>query len=69
MDHLWILLFDVFVLGGVCFMGAILFLWRYRTQRAGRRSPLTRRRLRSPGEALRARVEGVRRGIATFLGG
>lgn len=57
MGHLWVLLFDVFVLGGICFMGAIVFLWRYRTQRSGRRSPLTRRLLRSPGESLRALME------------
>jgi hypothetical protein len=68
MDYLWVLLFDVFVLGGLCFMGAIVFLWRYRAQRAGRRSPLTRRLLRSPGESLRATIEDVQWDIASFLG-
>jgi hypothetical protein len=68
MGHLWVLLFDVFVLGGICFTGAIIFLWRYRTQRAGPRSPLTRRLLRSPGESLRARIEEVQWDIASLLG-
>lgn len=68
MDHLWVLLFDVFVLGGLCFAGAIVFLWKYRGQRSGRRSPLTRRLLRSPGESLRARIEDVQWDIASFLG-
>ena len=67
MGHLWVLLFDVFVLGGICFMGAIVFLWRYRTQRSNRRSPLTRRLLRSPGESLRALMENVQWDIATFF--
>ncbi|HEX6317377.1 MAG TPA: nuclease-related domain-containing protein [Burkholderiales bacterium] len=67
MAHLLVLLFDVFVLGGICFMGAIILLWRYRTQRSGRRSPLTRRLLRSPGESLRSRIEEVQWDIATFF--
>lgn len=67
MDHLWVLLFDVFVLGGLCFMGAVVFLWRYRAQRSGRRSPLARSLLRSPGESLRARIEEAQWDIASFL--
>jgi hypothetical protein len=61
------LLFDVFVVGGICFMGAVVFLWRYRAQRSGRRSPLSRHLLRSPGESLRARIEDVQWDIASFL--
>jgi Nuclease-related domain len=68
MAHLWVLLFDVFVLGGICFMGAVVFLWRYRAQRSGRRSPLSRNLLRSPGESLRARIEDAQWDLATFLG-
>jgi hypothetical protein len=67
MEHLWVLLFDVFVLGGICFMGAVLFLWRYRTQRSGKRSPLTRHLLRSPGESLRTQIEDAQFDIATYL--
>jgi hypothetical protein len=67
MGHLWVLLFDVFVLGGICFMGAIVFLWRYRSQRPDRRSPLARRLLRSPGESLRNRMEEVQWDIASLL--
>lgn len=67
MTHLWMLLFDVFVLGGICFMGAVVFLWRYRAQRSGRRSPLSRNLLRSPGESLRARIEDAQWDIASFL--
>jgi hypothetical protein len=61
------LLFDVFVVGGICFMGAVVFLWRYREQRSGRRSPLARNLLRSPGESLRARIEDAQWDIASFL--
>lgn len=68
MANLLVLLFVVFVLGGICFMGAIVFLWRYRSQRSGRRSPLTRRLLRSPGESLRARMEELQWDIASLLG-
>jgi hypothetical protein len=50
-------------------MGAVLFLWRYRSQRSGRRSPLARRLLRSPGESLRAQIEEVQWDIASYLGG
>ena len=67
MGHLWVLLFDVFVLGGLCFMGAVVFLWRYRGQRSGRRSPLARHLLRSPGESLRARIEDLQWDIASLL--
>jgi hypothetical protein len=67
MGHLWVLLFDVFVLGGLCFMGAVVFLWRYRGQRSGRRSPLTRHLLRSPGESLRARIEDLQWDNASLL--
>jgi hypothetical protein len=67
MGHLWVLLFDVFVLGGLCFMGAVVFLWRYRGQRSGKRSPLTRHLLRSPGESLRARIEDLQWDIASLL--
>ncbi|MGH8741398.1 MAG: nuclease-related domain-containing protein [Burkholderiales bacterium] len=67
MTHLWMLLFDVFVLGGICFLGAVVFLWRYRSQRSGRRSPLARNLLRSPGESLRARIEDTQWDIASFL--
>jgi hypothetical protein len=67
MTHLWMLLFDVFVVGGICFMGAVIFLWRYRDQRSGRRSPLARHLLRSPGESLRARIEDAQWDIASFL--
>ena len=65
MAHLWVLLFDVFVLGGLCFMGAVVFLWRYRAQRS-RRAPL-RNLLRSPGESLRARIEEAQWDIASYL--
>ena len=68
MTHLWMLLFDVFVLGGVCLMGGILFLWKYRAQRSGRHSPLARHLLRSPGESLRARMEDLQWDIASYLG-
>jgi hypothetical protein len=67
MTHLWMLLFDVFVVGGIAIMGAVLFLWKYRAQHSDRRSPLTRRLLRSPGESLRARVEDAQWDIATYL--
>ncbi len=67
MTPLWMLLFDVFVVGGICFMGAVVFLWRYREQRSGRRSPLARNLLRSPGESLRARIEDAQWDIASFL--
>jgi hypothetical protein len=67
MTHLWMLLFDVFVLGGITIMGAVVFLWRYRAQRSGRRSPLTRHLLRSPGESLRARIEDAQWQIASYL--
>jgi hypothetical protein len=65
MAHLWVLLFDVFVLGGLCFMGAVVFLWRYRAQRS-RRAP-ARNLLRSPGESLRARIEDAQWDIASYL--
>lgn len=67
MTHLWLLLFDVFVLGGITIMGAVVFLWRYRAQRSGQRSPLARHLLRSPGESLRARIEEAQWDIASFL--
>lgn len=67
MTHLWMLLFDVFVVGGISIMGAVLFLWKYRAQHSDRRSPLTRHLLRSPGESLRARVEDAQWDIATYL--
>jgi hypothetical protein len=67
MAHLWVLLFDVFVLGGLCFVGAVVFLLRYRAQRTGRRSPLARHLLRSPGESLRAQIEDAQWDIAMYL--
>src|SRR5688572_23074834 len=67
MTHLLMLLFDVFVVGGICFMGAVVFLWRYRAQRSGKRSPLARNLLRSPGESLRTQIEDAQWDIASFL--
>ncbi len=67
MTHLLMLLFDVFVLGGICFVGAVVFLWRYRAQRSGRRPSLARHLLRSPGESLRARMEDAQWRIASLL--
>ncbi|TAL56191.1 MAG: NERD domain-containing protein, partial [Nanoarchaeota archaeon] len=46
---------------------AYIFLRTYKLSRKGRRSPLTRQLLRSPGESLRTQIEDITADILFFL--
>ncbi len=56
---------DAIILGS--FIALFFLLYGYRLSRKGRRSPLTRHLLRSPGESLRVQIEEVSEKIYYYL--
>jgi hypothetical protein len=56
---------DAIILGA--FIALFFLLYGYRLSRKGRRSPLTRHLLRSPGESLRVQIEEVSEKIYYYL--
>jgi hypothetical protein len=62
------ILFSASVLGGLLLMLAVMLLWRRRERALGRRTPLTKNLLRSPGESLRRQIEDLRWDVAIYLG-
>ncbi len=56
-----------FIIVFVTFIAILFLLYGYRLSRKGRRSPLTRQLLRSPGESLRGQIEDVSEKINDYL--
>jgi hypothetical protein len=61
------MVFTVGALAGVSVMLGVVRLWRRRERMQGRRNPLTRDLLRSPGQSLRNEIDDLRWEVAMYM--
>jgi len=66
MESLLIVL-TLLALVGLSLTTSVIFLWRYRAERAEKRKALSRNLLRTPGESLRAQLEDAQRDLPAYV--